>query len=69
MHVTDSTPSMGTSTCYKCDPKKQKKKKKKKNGVNALITVFLPFIDHLSILLCKIPFSSNGLKKEKMSSK
>jgi len=29
----DSTASLGTSTCLRCGPKKQKKKKKKKNCV------------------------------------
>ena len=29
----DSTPSLGTSICHKCGPKKTKKKKKKKKEV------------------------------------
>ena len=29
----NSTPSMETSVCHKCGPKKQKKKKKKKKGI------------------------------------
>ena len=32
----DLTPSLGTSVCLKCSPKKQKKKKKKKS--NPLVT-------------------------------
>ena len=28
-YSSDSTPSLGTSTCLECSPKKQKKKKKK----------------------------------------
>ena len=30
----DLTPSLGTSICHKCSPKKTKKKKKKKNRKN-----------------------------------
>ena len=34
-----STPSLGTSTCHVCGPKKQKKKKKKKKKHRALFKV------------------------------
>ena len=30
----DSTPSLGTSICHKCGPKKTKEKKKKKKNVS-----------------------------------
>ena len=34
----DSTPSLGTSTCPGCSPKKKKKKKKVIGGCNSLLT-------------------------------